>query len=142
MSVEFDLDDDVGVSPRALEQRRTGFVKPLDAGEVMMFATQAPMDLACLGLPVTPETIAQRVRSQVERGVASRAYGWPSDADYQKAMSDEELEELCLLFERRYGNGSEFREDLTKSEMRELIRSCSDYMFEPYARRIENGIGY
>jgi hypothetical protein len=133
-------DDDLLVSPRVLEMRRTSVIKPLGVGGLTSIAIEIPMELASLHVEITPQVIAQKVRARMESDIARKAYTWPTEADYQAVMSEDRLEELCLLFERNYGNGFEFRDGLLcETEKAALLRSCHDLLFEPYARLADTG---
>jgi len=80
-------DDDFLVSPRILEQRRTGIVAPLSARGLCGLVEEAPRELTVVGVEVTPENIVQRVRAEVERGVGWRHYAPPTDKDFE-AVTD------------------------------------------------------
>lgn len=120
--------DDFGISPRILEHRRTGVVHPLERGGLDHLVETAPIDLAVMGAEVTPDAIVQRVRAEVKRGVARGIYKHPSDNDFGMALSEERLETLCYAFETRYRNGADFRERMSKSDARKLLRSYGSNM--------------
>ena len=129
-SQDSDLDD-LFIAPRILEQRRTGIVHPLGRIGLDDIVMLAPMDLAVLGVEVTPQTIAEKVKAELERGIELRIYKWPGDEDFHAAMSEDSLEELCAKFEALYGNGADFRERMSQREMCELMRSYVTDMFGP-----------
>lgn len=122
-------DDDLFVSPRILEQRRTGVVHPLERGGLDHLIEWVPFDLAVMGVEVTPDAVIQRVTARLEQGIEWGTYKWPSNEDFRAATAPERLEAICEFFAAQYGKGEVFRAPMSQEDSRELVRSYAAHAF-------------
>jgi hypothetical protein len=112
------FDDDLFVSPRIREQRRTGVIEPLDVIGLCGLAEDA-LGTRCLGIEVTPETVLERVKLKSNEA-------WDGAITHSRAMRIFERQRPMSgskssagRFEELYGSGSVFRERMSK--IKELI---------------------